>query len=62
MIGVPDQKWGEAVKAIVALKQEYKPTKETVDDIIRFAKEKLPAYVVPKSVDFIDEIPVNSLR
>jgi len=59
VIGVPDEKWGEAVKAIVALKQEYKPSKEIVDDIIRFAKEKLPAYAVPKSVDFIDEIPVT---
>jgi acyl-CoA synthetase (AMP-forming)/AMP-acid ligase II len=56
VIGVPDETWGEAVKAIVALKQGQKVTQE---EIINFCKEHLASFKKPKSVDFIDEIPKN---
>jgi len=56
VIGVPDETWGEAVKAIVALKQGQKITQE---EIINFCKEHLASFKKPKSVEFIDEIPKN---
>jgi acyl-CoA synthetase (AMP-forming)/AMP-acid ligase II len=56
VIGVPDEKWGEAVKAIVSLREGKKATEE---EIIIFCKEHLASYKKPKSVEFIDAIPKN---
>ncbi len=56
VIGVPSEKWGEEVKAIVVRNPGADPTPE---DIIAFARERIAAYKAPKSVDFIDELPRN---
>ncbi len=56
VIGVPDEKWGEAVKAMVALKPGQKANEE---DIIQFCKDHLASYKKPKSVEFIEAIPKN---
>ncbi|MDZ7696322.1 MAG: long-chain-fatty-acid--CoA ligase [Deltaproteobacteria bacterium] len=53
-IGVPDERWGEQVKAVVVLKLG-----ETVSekDLIQFARENLAAYKCPRSVDFVEDLP-----
>ena len=56
VIGVPDETWGEAVKAIVSLKKGQTATEE---EITNFCKGHLASYKKPKSVEFIDEIPKN---
>ena len=59
VIGVPDELWGEAVKALVVLKPPYQ-SKITEQEIISYCKERLAGYKSPKSVNFLTELPKNS--
>jgi long-chain acyl-CoA synthetase len=56
VIGVPDEKWGESIKALVSLREGQKVTEE---EIINFCKQHLASYKKPKSVEFIGSIPKN---
>jgi acyl-CoA synthetase (AMP-forming)/AMP-acid ligase II len=54
VIGVPDERWGEAVKAVVVLKPG---AVAGADEIIAYARERIAGYKLPKSVDFTDAMP-----
>jgi long-chain acyl-CoA synthetase len=57
VIGVPDDTWGEAVKAVVALKPG---APQDPADIIAFAKGRIAGFKAPKTIDFIETLPRNA--
>jgi acyl-CoA synthetase (AMP-forming)/AMP-acid ligase II len=54
VIGVPSERWGEEVKAIIVPKLGRTPRE---DDIIAWARERIAAFKAPKSIDVIDAFP-----
>lgn len=54
VIGFPDEKWGEAVKAIVVMKEGEELTEE---ELIQWCDGKIGKYKIPKKVEFTDNIP-----
>jgi len=54
VIGVPDEHWGEAVKALVVLKEGREVSEE---EVIRFCKDRMAHFKAPKSVDFLPSLP-----
>ncbi|MDH3211445.1 MAG: AMP-binding protein, partial [Myxococcales bacterium] len=56
VIGVPNEEWGEEVKALVQLKPGARATAEELQE---FLGQRLADYKRPRSVDFVDELPYN---
>ncbi len=54
VIGVPDEKWGEAVMAVVVPKEGHTLT---ADEIIEYCKDNLAGYKKPKHIEFTDSLP-----
>jgi acyl-CoA synthetase (AMP-forming)/AMP-acid ligase II len=54
VVGVPDEKWGEAVKGFVVLRSDCGVS---ADEIITFCRERIARYKAPKSIDFISSLP-----
>lgn len=56
IIGVPDDKWGEQVKAVVVLKPD---AQLSYDELQTYARERLAGFKIPRSMEVIDELPRN---
>ena len=57
VIGLPDAKWGEVGKACVVLKAGQSTTEE---ELLKFMTERLAKYKVPKSVSFMEALPISA--
>ena len=57
VIGVPDSRWGEAVKAVVVLHAAKAADERT---LIEFLRQDLAGFKLPKSVDFVDKLPKSA--
>jgi long-chain acyl-CoA synthetase len=58
VIGIPDERWGEAVKGCVVLKPGATATEA---ELIAYAKTRIAAYKCPKSLDFVDALPKSAV-
>ncbi len=59
VIGIPDDKWGEAIKAVVVLNAGYEPGEDLAKEILDYCRGKIAGYKRPKTMDFLkdDEMP-----
>ncbi len=60
VIALPDEKWIEAVSAVVAIKEDTEPSDALADELKAFARERLAPFKVPKHVFFVDDLPRNT--
>ena len=61
VIGIPDERWGESVKAVVALRPDTSPTSSsaTEAELIAWCKERIASYKAPRSIDVVEALPRN---
>ena len=57
VIGVPNEEFGEEVKAVVQLMPGTAPTPELAEQMVAFCRSRLSAIKCPRSVDFRDKLP-----
>jgi acyl-CoA synthetase (AMP-forming)/AMP-acid ligase II len=56
VIGIPDDRWGESVRAVVVLRPGANASDQ---DLIGWCRERLAAYKCPRTVDFTAALPRN---
>jgi long-chain acyl-CoA synthetase len=57
VIGIPDDEWGESVKAVVQLEPGFPPSDELATELVEFCTARLAKFKCPRSVDFRDDLP-----
>ena len=57
IIGVPDERWGEVVKAVVVRAADAAGASLSAADVIAFCRSRLAHFQAPTSVDFVEELP-----
>jgi long-chain acyl-CoA synthetase len=57
VFGIPNEEWGEEVKAVVELNQNFDPSNELLAELMNFAQENLAKMKLPRSIDFIEKLP-----
>jgi len=56
-VGVPNEEWGEEVKSVIMLEDGIEATDELTEELIHFAREGLPAFKAPRTIDFVKDLP-----
>jgi len=57
VFGIPDDEYGEEVKAAILLADGYVGSDELADELAGFCREELAGFKVPRSFDFLDDFP-----
>lgn len=57
VFGIPDDDWGEQVKAAVELVPGVEPSEALAEELLLFARQRLAGFKVPRSVDFEERLP-----
>ncbi len=57
VFGIPNDDWGEEIKAVVEPAHGVEPSPELADEILAYCAEKLARFKMPKSIDFTDAMP-----
>jgi long-chain acyl-CoA synthetase len=57
VFGIPDDDWGELVKAVVEAAPGVATGPELAEELLAFCKERLAGFKIPKSIDFVPELP-----
>lgn len=57
VIGVPNEEWGEEVKAVVELQPACAAPDDLAAELIAFVRERIASYKCPRSIDFVDQLP-----
>ena len=61
VIGVPDEKWGESVKAVIVLKPGLEGTKGLTAELTELVKAAKGSVQAPKSIDYVEGIPLTAV-
>ena len=56
-VGVPNEEWGEEVKAVVQLVDGQQPSEQLADELVQFCRERLAHYKCPRSIDWDSALP-----
>jgi fatty-acyl-CoA synthase len=59
VIGVPDEKWGEAVKAVVVLMPDQEPSDALTGELQQLVKDAKGSQQSPKSIDYVEALPLT---
>ncbi len=57
VFGIPNEEFGEEVKAVIELMPGTAPSDAVRESLLDFLRERIAAYMVPRSIDFIDQLP-----
>jgi len=57
VFGIPNDEWGESVKAAIELREGFEGSPELEAEILDYARARLAGYKVPRSIDFEDSLP-----
>ena len=55
VIGIPDDKWGEAIKAVVVLNEGYEGSEDLAKEILQWSRGKIAGFKRPKTIDFVED-------
>lgn len=61
VVGVPDERWGESVKAVVVVRPGVDASEALAEELMALVKEAKGSVQAPKSVDFLDAIPLSAV-
>lgn len=56
-VGIPNEDWGESVLSVVEPQAHIEPSEELAEELMRFARERLPDFKRPRRIDFSEDLP-----